>query len=123
MSEIALGTMYELNKVAMNKLEPLTSYEKENKSKELKSFFMRNSSEKYFMLMCKEQSDYTIFHIPDIKRSGIAVKELFEFCDVRGKLLSIDPAKDSNAFEIWIKDNDEAFVYYLFPYTAGVIEC
>ena len=35
MSEIALGTMYELNKVAMNKLEPLTSYEKENKSKEL----------------------------------------------------------------------------------------
>ena len=108
MSEIALGTMYELNKVAMNKLEPLTSYEKENKSKELKSFFMRNSSEKYFMLMCKEQSDYTIFHIPDIKRSG---------------LLSKDPAKDSNAFEIWIKDNDEAFVYYLFPYTAGVIEC
>ena len=107
MSEIALGTMYELNKVAMNKLEPLTSYEKENKSKELKSFFMRNSSEKYFMLMCKEQSDYTIFHIPDIKRSGIAVKELFECCDVRGKLLSIDPAKDSNAFEIWIKDNDE----------------
>ena len=123
MSEIALGTMYQLNKVAMNKLKPLLSIEKVNKEKELKAFFMNNSSEKYFMLMCKEQSDYTIFHIPDIKRCGIAVKELFECCDVRGEILAIDPAKDSNAFEIWIKSNDESYVYYLFPYTAGEIEC
>jgi hypothetical protein len=40
----------------------------------------------------------------------------------RGEIISIEPTENNDAFEIWLKIDDEYYVYYLFPYDLGVIE-
>ena len=51
--------------------------------------------------------------------------EMINTLNNRGKILSIDKQPDG-AYEIWIKDefeNNETFVYYLFNYDIGVVNC
>ncbi len=122
MSNITLGNLYDLNK-SINKLEKtLTATEKKRVLREIKTYF-RNVDNKYFMLLCKERSDYTIFAFNDKNEVVMqkAMQDIKECFDNRGKLISVEPA-EGNALEIWLRVDDESFVYYLFPYDVGVIE-
>ena len=38
-------------------------------------------------------------------------------------LLSFEKTEDGIAFEIWLRINEEIFVYYLFPYNEAVLVC
>ena len=40
----------------------------------------------------------------------------------RGLIKGIDLTKDEQAIEIWLSIDEEAFVYYFFPYDNAVIE-
>ena len=76
------------------------------------------------MLYCKELSDITIFHMYETQNPNppaLAAKECIGCCTDRGEVISIEEQPDKN-FEIWIRINDEPFVYYLFPYDNAVIE-
>ena len=79
------------------------------------------------MLLCKEQSDYTIFRfLGDRHRteeSEAAAAILVDECLVnRGDVIVIDEADISQAFEIWLRIDGENYLYYLFPYDNAVIE-
>lgn len=121
MSEVSLGSMYDLNKNLMQQEKALSPVKITNKIKELIPYFSKG---KYFMLLCHERRDYTIFQVKnDTYQSPIlAAKELKDCLKNRGEILAIDPA-EGGAYEIWIRNLEGCFAYYLFPYDEAVIIC
>jgi len=114
---INLGDLYHFNKQAMAQLDPLDSALLNVKIKEVSD---RMATKEYWMLLCNERKDYSVFKINN--KDNIQ-KELKETLYNRGLILAIDKQKDEN-YEIWIRDSKtkENFVYYLFDYTFGIIE-
>ena len=126
MSDIELGTLYDINKTAVAATEkPLKRVELKDKLKNIKPFFTKYPDQ-YFMLLCREKYDFTIFNFCNGKTDfalNHAVKDLEECLINRGKTVSIELVTGSeNAYEIWLIIDDKAFVYYLFPYNIGVLE-
>ena len=122
-SKMTLGTLYDFNKQLMSQAKGLRRIDFKDSLNQIKDF-IKEKDNKYFMLLCKERSDYTVFVLfknEDFDRQ-IFKKELSECLTNRGQILSIEKTKDKQAYEIWIKIDEEAFVYYLFPYDLGVIE-
>lgn len=78
---------------------------------------------KYFMLLCKDRNDYTLFNIIDANFDIQELKAALKDCFVnRGDVYDIHYEKNTDAYEIWLKIDDEFYAYYLFPYDVGVIE-
>lgn len=120
---MTLGTLYDFNKQLMSQTKELRRIDFKDSLNQIKDF-IKEKDNKYFMLLCKERSDYTVFVLfknEDFDRQ-VFKKELSECLINRGQILSIEKTKDKQAYEIWIKIDEEAFVYYLFPYDLGVIE-
>lgn len=125
MSDVVMGTLYDLNKSAMKAVKTLDIKETINQNeKELFKFFANN---KYSMLLCNEQKDYTVFAMTSNKgreaQIATAKEELYTCLSNRGELLSFALTENKDAFEIWLRINEEIFVYYLFPYTEAVLVC
>lgn len=122
-SKMTLGTLYDFNKQLMSQTKELRRIDFKDSLNQIKDF-IKEKDNKYFMLLCRERSDYTVFVLFKNEDSDRQVfkKELSECLTIRGQVLSIEKTKDKQAYEIWIKVNEEAFVYYLFPYDLGVIE-
>ena len=122
MAELSLGTLYEFNKDAMNNIQPLTEKEKDDAIFKLAMDIGRDCKRNpYYMLLCHERRDYTVFKIDDSTHSGLT-RDIKDSLHNRGTILAIDKQPDG-AYEIWIKDimTSENFVYYLFNYTYGMI--
>ena len=122
MSEVSLGSMYDINKNLMNKENALSLNKINTKIKELIPFFTKGT---YFMLLCHERRDYTVFQVKnDTYQSPIlAAKELRDCLTNRGCILAIDLDESGSAYEIWIRNEEGCFAYYLFPYDEAVIIC
>lgn len=85
-------------------------------------------SKNYWMLLCIERRDYTVFNTTDCVGDFDAhfiAEELKPTLMNRGLVLLIDEQKKDEVYEIWIRDpeTNENFVYYLFNYEEGVIVC
>lgn len=123
---ISLGTLYDFNKKIILEQGRMNKQEIENIKPELENWF-NWQIDGYAILLCRERYDFTIFHLyekQNINPPKIAVEELISLLKNRGKILSIE--KDNimeNAWEIWIKIDNEAFAYYLFNCDDWVIEC
>ena len=123
MSEIMMGTLYDMNKAAIINMPSLTNSELKKNLKKIKQFFL-DKTDKYFMLLNRETYNFTLFNLGN--KNEIAMKQTmddFKEClDNRGRIVSIEIDSAVN-YEIWIVDDfNEALVYYLFPYDLGVIE-
>ena len=126
MSDVTLGTLYDVNKglVAKNVIE-LTEGVINSKKEIVKNFIMKTENAHY-MLLCKEQSDYTIFrryNMEDTEKAMEISNILIDEClKNRGEIRGIDLTNDKGAIEIWLLIEEEAYCYYFFPYDAAVIE-
>ena len=131
--KIEVGSLYELNQNIVAQLPPQPQEHIQEQLFKIKDWFSKSNG-KYFMLLCKEKADYTLFNfngkeITDIfpefidKMSIKAVKELEVCIKNRGILMAINKATE-NAWEIWIKDikNKEVHMYMLFECGSMVIE-
>lgn len=121
MADVEMGNLYDMNKGIMKSQKPLSKTKLREAKDKLKLFFL---TDKYFMLLCHERRDYTIFNVSK-EDSSIeeSVKILVDECLInRGEVLSIEKTEDDLAYEIWIRNEEDIFCYYLFPYTQGVIE-
>ena len=136
MAKLSMGTLYDVNKSLMEAkkekedgteeyiIKPLTHLELAAIQKKFENFFNWRC-DNYGMLYCKDKGDFTIFHMYENQNPNppaIAAKECLECCINRGDILSIEEQPDKN-YEIWIRIDGKAFVYYLFPYDNAVIEC
>lgn len=121
MSEVSLGTIYDINKNIMSKMEKLSNPALANKLKKVEQYFKENHV--YFMLLCAERRDYTLFNL-SMEHSHIEAASALKECLLnRGEVLEIEKVEETNAFEIWLRIDDEPFCYYLFTYDDAVIEC
>ena len=121
--EVGMGTLYDMNKSIM--LQNYVSMDRETlrkKLKELKKYFENNKQ--YHMLLCHERRDYTVFVVDKNKPASIqeAVAAFKDCVFNRGLLLDFELQPDG-AYEIWIRIDEEAFCYYLFPYDEAIIIC
>lgn len=123
-TQIEAGNLYEANKqLVLQSEKPLNHLELAQKQELIEDFFESNVVE-YAMMLCHEQRDYTIFQIKANSTSCYtAAKEVMLCCRNRGDILSIEKTEDGVAYEIWLKIDNEAFCYYLFPYDQAVIKC
>lgn len=118
MAEFDLGmNLYDFNKQAYAQEKPLDSIILNNKVEEMVNDIFDKS--KYWMLLCSERKDYTIFIL--LTKAG-TVREMIPTLLNRGEVLDIEKQKDGN-YEIWIRDTNtkENFAYYLFDYEYGII--
>ena len=133
---VEMGTsLYEVNKGLVEKNIPdLTEEEMQNK-KTLIIDFINNTSNQYYMLLCNDKKDYTIFRretnenkdfldnleTPDRDRLWNVLID--ECLPNRGHTKSIELTENQDAVEIWISIEGESYCYMFFPYDAAIIEC
>ena len=119
MKEIAEFNLYDFNKAQMAQVKPLDPIWLNRKCETVAKKIMQNG--KFWMLLCRERNDYTIFYfhidVDDAKSN------LLETLNTRGQIIDFADKEDGN-YEIWIRDFDseENFVYYLFDYSTGIVE-
>ena len=124
-SEVALGNLYDMNKQMMLQEPELTAATLESKQHDIEKWVAELSSQQYFMMLCNERRDYTVFRLKDSKSTIGAVQtlaaDIIDCLRNRGTIHGID-LQEAGGWELWIKDEDECFAYYLFPYGAAVLE-
>ena len=125
-TNIEIGTLYDLNKSLVLQKEHQLSDSILNSKKQIITDFIKKCNNYYYMLLCNEKKDYTIFHWINISNDEDAKeisKILVDEClKNRGEIRGIDLTKNKDAIEIWMVINNDAYVYYFFPYDAAVIE-
>lgn len=125
-SNITLGTTYEINKDLVEKYEKeLTDTQLDDKKDNIIDF-LENTENTYYMLLCNDRKDYTVFNLKNEKAKSEmeATKVLVDEClKNRGIIKSIELTKNKDAIEIWLSIDGESYCYYFFPYDNAVIEC
>lgn len=124
MAELNLGTLYDFNKEAMKNEKPLDPIQFNALTKDIAMEMLAkcDDDQHYWMLLCHERRDYTVFNIIACEDVKDIEMELRPTLLNRGSIVSIEKQSDG-AWEIWIRDDaNENFVYYLFPYDNGIIE-
>lgn len=119
-------SLYELNQSAMTAMPPMSDeHIKLNKELIRKHLFMQLAPEdntRYFMLLNNEQKYYTTFIVkPNISTISNVEDEVIECLQSRGEIKDISFLDDG--IEFWVTEGDNSYVYYLFNYRGGVIEC
>lgn len=118
-------SLYEFNKTNMAQIKPydpiVLNEITTQVAEDIWSTLNTHGYPTYWMLLCRERNDYTIFHIHYNKEE--LQKAILECLNNRGYVLDITKQPDNN-YEIWIRDfdTDENVVYYLFDYNGAVVE-
>lgn len=115
--------LYELNKTLYKSLPEITFNELQERKKKIANW-IGESDNKYYMLLCRERSDYTVFVISDSGQATVD-KEAIDIVCSRGKIKAIEIEENfpERWVQFWIEDNKEIYMYAFFPYDSGVIEC
>ena len=126
MSEVNMGTLYDFNKNAMASFEPIDVIQFNRMLNSITDAMIdacENCDRHYWMLLCHDRRDFTLFNIIATSDLKDIIDELKPTLENRGIILDIE-WQDTGAYEIWIRDTEtqENFAYYLFPYDEGVIE-
>ena len=125
-TEFAMGTLYDLNKGLVQQNEIKLSEGVLNSKKQIITDFIKKCNNSYYMLLCNERKDYTVFRWVNISNDDDAkeiAQILVDECLInRGEIRGIDLTKTKDAIEIWMVIDDEAYVYYFFPYDNAIIE-
>lgn len=113
-------SLYEMNKSVITKLPVYT----DDQIKQLQATLdaWDNTNYNYYMLLCNEARYYTVFHrtlsmISSFTTLGEAVIKLLLEADYTIH----EETEYPDRFEIWIKKDNETYVFILFPYDEGVV--
>ena len=128
-SDVSLGTLYEVNQQLMANEPPMDMIHIQQVKEDLRTWLTHNFKEQYFMLLCHELRDYTLFNLDKTSTWAIAnpttimqaANDVIECMTNRGILLGAEEQEDG-AWELWIRNPEGCFAYYLFPYGNAVIE-
>lgn len=124
-TNVNLGNMYDMNKQIMDQVgSPINPIELYPYQKKIEDWF-NWKIDSYAMLLCHERRDYTVFHLYEKQNPNppaLAAQELIGCLLDRGDVLSIEETEDKQAWEIWLRIDEQSFCYYLFPYDNAVIE-
>ena len=125
-------TLYDLNKQMVKSLPPMDEEGKSAFINNIFNKFIEKDSNKYYMLLCKELSYFTVFHKDDINTDNFA-ETIHQLLSERGTIITAgwDNEKNQNSIEYWVSvktpiENNpnytEIYCFYLFRYDEGVVE-
>jgi hypothetical protein len=116
-------SMYDVNKQIVQQLPSISSDNLEKAKNTIKTF-VDSTNGKYYMLLCKDISYFTVFNIVATANTDIT-NELLECAMEVGVIKSIEITEDKQALEIWVSDNEtnNSYAMYFFNYTQGVVDC
>lgn len=114
-------TVYELNKSAMSAKPDMDADAIASKETMITDFF-NNTDNDFYMLLCRERNDYTLFY-NELYENSIEqlIEEMWYLFDNRGKLKEIQFDETGKAIEFWVSIDGEPHCYFFFPYDEGVI--
>lgn len=116
-------TMYELNEQLVAQL-PDHKEEDIAVDKEKIDDFFRGTLSKYYMMLCKEQSYYTVFIRQEDWNNFESLGECVIDClnNIECKIKSVENL-DNKEVEMWITDsNNTIWCLHLFDYASGIVE-
>lgn len=113
--------LYDLNKSIINQLDPLTIDDIKEYETTIMDYY-KQSDNNHHMLLCRDFNYYTIFEWTEIPPVNTFSETVIDIISELGEVFSIDKLNDG-ALEIWIRPHnaDSSYVFYLFPYDAGVV--
>ena len=125
MADVDMGlNVYEFNKNIMKQLPVIEDLK--GVREKLIEYLHNTPAEKYLMLLCKEQSDYTLFNFNKNWFNNPFDQDIIECFKNRGfGIVNIEIIDNGVAMEIWVKrpgQMENADLYYLFPADQMVIE-
>lgn len=122
-TEVSLGTLYDFNKNLIQQQPDLTAEQIKEKRKVVEDF-IREKNNRYYMLLCNDRKDFTVFTLLDGEdKSAAAAYEMVDECLIpRGIIKDIDLTQYKDAIEIWMLIDDEMYCYYFFPYDNAIVE-
>lgn len=122
-SNVELGTAYDINKNLVKKYEHELIKDEIDEKFEMMKQYVNEKSNHYYMLLCNDKKDYTIFHTTVLEDLHSIPQELLECLYNRGLVYGIDRTEDGVAIEIWLMIDNEPYCYYFFPYDEAIVEC
>ena len=122
MAHVELGTAYDVQKSTVSQLYPMTKSAINDALEKVKNMVAKTKNQ-YYMLLCREKADYTIFNIGthNVTAYDRLAMELKTCMKSRGKAKVID--SNDEITQIWLQDGDEVSLYYFFPANDNTIEC
>lgn len=115
-------TLYELNKTIIAALPDASEAEIEEGLEAINELDEVVNA-KYYMLLCKELSYFTVLRRRKIKCEDATLAEALMSClKPLGAIKSIEIRPEDSAAEIWMKIDDDIYCLYLFNYTTGVVD-
>lgn len=119
-SKLSLMSLYDMSKQIVAQL-PIraTAAELEPYKKIIRKFKHLG----YYMLLCREENDYTVVRVRKAKSQDKFEDLIIELLQSRGDIKDIDYDTDKQSLECWVQKDDKIMMYKLFPYSWGVIEC
>ena len=121
-------SLYDMNAQVISQLPTLSEEKLNNKNKDFKNF-IKETNNNFYMLYGKEISYFTVFHNLDPYIGYIGYQIYTDFYEVLleclrniGEVKSFDLTEAKDAFEIWVKiDEDKTTCLYFFPYDTGIV--
>ena len=127
MAEITLGTLYNANCNLMKTIKPVPKNKMKLDLTNMGAWMSSFPGVRYFMLMCKERSDFTLIHFNEFNYLK-AVEEIKEILEERGTLLAVDYIHGENHYECWVRkeadtpEESEVFMFMLFDADWMVVD-
>lgn len=119
-------TLYDMNKQLIKQEKPMSKFAINEAKTDTVLPWIYNTfnNHQYYMLLCHERRDYTIFNASSTGADPREMADILIECFINRdlKLYSIAEDNTSSALEIWTGSDDDIYCYYLFPYDEGVIE-
>lgn len=115
-------SLYELNKQGYAQLLPYDETQIQDAITWINEFSDKNKG-KYYMLLCKEMSYYTVFEKDFLEYDCLSLGHgVIECLNNVGTIHGIDD-NGEGALEIWVKTSDEeVYCMLLFNYDVGVVK-
>ena len=95
-------TLYQINKMAYRQVPKMNELQFNQMMNNISLWFSSKEKSHYFMLLSKELSDYTIFHLNTYDYSK-AREELVKLVNSRGIPVDIQYDHDTDTYDIWVR--------------------
>ena len=116
-------SLYEVNKQLIAQMPTLSGTDLEEAKSTLSHYVNGlEHSDDYYMLLCYDLRYFTMF-ARDQKYEENIVDAIMDCLSYVGEVKSVEMSEDGQAVEIWVTQDDEAYVMYFFDYGRGVVLC
>lgn len=114
-------SLYDLNKQIIGQ-QPAFNDEQIAEAKATLRNFIDGLHNRYYMLLCKELSYYTVFRFDALEPEKMedAVLDCMSYL---GEIKGVYPDDSGDAIALWATQDDNTFAAFFFPYDGGVITC